>query len=80
VHAAAALAPFSASVMNELDPHSARKDNPEVIALHYAVFRFKDAYLILHIFIASYNLEDARVPVKFSTPVFPDVRDITFKV
>jgi hypothetical protein len=66
--------------MNELDPHSAREDNPEVITLHYAVFRFKDPYLSPHIFIASYNLEDARVPVKFSALVFPDVRDVMFRV
>jgi hypothetical protein len=80
VHAASAPAAFIANVMNELDPHSARKDNPEVIALHYAVFRFKDPYLSPHIFIASHNLEDARVPVKSSTLVSPDVRHITFTV
>jgi hypothetical protein len=66
--------------MNEPGPHSARKDNPEVIEVHYAVFRVKDLYLSPHIFIASHNLEDARVPVKFSALMSPDVRDITFKV
>jgi hypothetical protein len=67
VYASSAPAPCIAGVMNEHDPHSASKDNPEVIPLHYAVFCFKDLYLSPHIFIASHNLEDTRVPDKSST-------------
>jgi hypothetical protein len=80
VYAVCAPASFMADVMNELDPHSARKDTPEVIAHHYGVFHFKDMHRGPCSFIALHNLDGTRVLAKSSTPLSPDVREITFKV
>jgi hypothetical protein len=55
------------------------RDDPEVIA-HDHVFRFRDAYLSPHSFIASRNLEGTRVPDKSAVVLAPDVRKIRFKV
>jgi hypothetical protein len=73
-------ASFIANMMNELDPHSAKTDTPEVIAHRQGVFRFKDVHLSPHSFIAMHNLEGTRVLAKSSTPLSPDVRKITFEV